>query len=594
MNSHNASSVTLALFVGILCCLVTTGAVSAHDNGNPTGSESLSAEMPSDNTQAWYFIHITDTHVGGTSLGSLLRFVTMVNSINALNPPPEFVVITGDLVDEASSANYQMFNSVASQLLMDYYTCPGNHDYRGLLGIEEYRLCVRPDLDYTWQHSGIEMISMDSGSDEDYIEGDTPPYELDMLPEATGFTALQYAWLDSCLNETPETGKVLCMHHPVVCCEEEYNYDEGSGNACIYYCRPEVWGLLKDPDDDGNPEDAVKVVLSGHTHWPYEYEADDLGEPSTVSIPPGGYVSTDDYTLPLYIITAAALDLAYRKIEVHGQEMRVFENTYFEGFWSIAADWLPRSIAAGSGKSDSICDPAGRLHAYDSAGNHVGIGEADTVEFEISDACYRGRSMDDDSAGCHRTVGEEISVILSAEDYDFILEAADSARLHLVCEFVTESDGRLWLSYPDIDAYPASRGSLSVYGDSVDYTLYWDENGDGMIDAYIDPDVTSSVEQRLMEPTSGNTRLSVLGPNPFSGTVAARVSVSNPGPVSVDVYDVTGKKVRSLFSGRAGTGAERVLWDGNDDTGRPAASGVYFICLKGGSFTESARVVLLR
>ena len=455
-------------------------------------------------------------------------------------------------------------------------------------------MCVRPELEYTWQYSGIEMISIDSGNDEDYIEGDAPPYELDMLPEATGFTAAQYTWLDSCLNEAPEIGKVVCMHHPVVCCEEEYNYDEGSGNACIYYRRPEVWDLLRDPTNDGNPDDAVKVVLTGHTHYPYEYEADDLDEPSTVWIPPAGFVSTNDYTLPLFIITAEALNLAYRRIEVHDQEIRVFENSYFEDFWSVAADWLPPPGGAELAKSDPVCDPAGRLHVYDSIGNHVGISDADSIDFEISDACYRGRSMDDDSAGCHRIVGEEISVILSAEVYDFILEAADSSTLRLTCEFVTESVGRLWASYPDVCAYPASRGSLSVDGQSVDYTLYWDENGDGEIDAYIEPDVTSSVETQPAASPSEIIGISIQGPNPFSQTMAANVSTRQPGFVSIDVYDVKGREVRSLFTGRVGPEGQQIEWDGKSEAGRPAAGGVYFMCFRANGITESVRVVLLR
>jgi hypothetical protein len=294
------------------------------------------------------------------------------------------------------------------------------------------------------------------------------------------------------------------------------------------------------------------------------------------------------------VITAEALNLAYRRIEVHDQEIRVFENSYFEDFWSVAADWLPPYGGTPSGKSDSLCDPAGRLHAYDSAGDHVGIGDADTIDFEIPDACNRGRSMDDDSAGCHRIVGEEISVILSGDDYDFILEASETSTLSLTCEFVTESEGRLWASYPDVDAYPASRGSLSVYGDSVDYTLYWDEDGDGLIDDWIEPEVTSSVETRPADANPEAIEISVAGPNPFSGTVVASVSMRHPGPMFADVYDVTGRRVRSLFAGRIGPGAHRIEWNGRKESGTQAASGVYFIRFRANAVTESVRVVLLR
>ena len=66
-------------------------------------------------------------------------------------------------------------------------------------------------------------------------------------------------------------------------------------------------------------------------------------------------------------------------------------------------------------------------------------------------------------------------------------------------------------------------------------------------------------------------------------------------PVRLVVYDVLGRRVRTLREDpSAGPGRFRVVWDGADDQGRPAASGVYLLRLTAGPDRASGRVVLLR
>ena len=62
------------------------------------------------------------------------------------------------------------------------------------------------------------------------------------------------------------------------------------------------------------------------------------------------------------------------------------------------------------------------------------------------------------------------------------------------------------------------------------------------------------------------------------------------------VYDVLGRRVRALHSGETLTaGHYRTPWNGRDDEGRPAASGVYLYRLSGGAdFTAVGRMALIR
>ncbi|HVO76809.1 MAG TPA: FlgD immunoglobulin-like domain containing protein [Candidatus Bathyarchaeia archaeon] len=83
-------------------------------------------------------------------------------------------------------------------------------------------------------------------------------------------------------------------------------------------------------------------------------------------------------------------------------------------------------------------------------------------------------------------------------------------------------------------------------------------------------------------------------PNPFNPSTTIRFSLSEPCAVSLAVYDASGALVRRLFDGRAAKGSRAVEWNGLDDGGRPATSGVYFCKLKAGKETSSRTMILLR
>jgi hypothetical protein len=96
--------------------------------------------------------------------------------------------------------------------------------------------------------------------------------------------------------------------------------------------------------------------------------------------------------------------------------------------------------------------------------------------------------------------------------------------------------------------------------------------------------------------------LSAPRPNPFRGFTIVDLSVPEPvGDATLDVYNLAGRRVRTLLAGpmaggaRPVTGGTRQLtWDGRDDSGRRVASGVYFFTLRSQGETVSRKAVLLR
>ena len=83
-------------------------------------------------------------------------------------------------------------------------------------------------------------------------------------------------------------------------------------------------------------------------------------------------------------------------------------------------------------------------------------------------------------------------------------------------------------------------------------------------------------------------------PNPFSASTRIEYSLAQSGPAELAVYDIGGRKVASLFKGVAEAGPHAALWNGRDDSGTPAATGVYFSVLQTASGRESKRLILNR
>jgi hypothetical protein len=98
-------------------------------------------------------------------------------------------------------------------------------------------------------------------------------------------------------------------------------------------------------------------------------------------------------------------------------------------------------------------------------------------------------------------------------------------------------------------------------------------------------------------------RLSPNYPNPFNAVTHLLLSIpaGNKGyrgrlplMTTVEIYNVSGQKVRSLLRARLDAGEYRLIWDGSDDQGQPVGSGIYFCRAVAESFRRTTKMVLLR
>ena len=151
---------------------------------------------------------ITDCHVGerggafDRQFQSGKHLSTAVCHIMALDPRPDIVVATGDLVHEGRCEEYEHLSSALVPLSMPVYPIPGNHDDRdGMRAAfaDHHHLPAGPFLHYAIEGYPLRLIFLDT-----------------LIPGETGgeLCAERVAWLDERLNEEPDRPTFIAMHHP--------------------------------------------------------------------------------------------------------------------------------------------------------------------------------------------------------------------------------------------------------------------------------------------------------------------------------------------------------------------------------------------
>jgi M6 family metalloprotease-like protein len=83
-------------------------------------------------------------------------------------------------------------------------------------------------------------------------------------------------------------------------------------------------------------------------------------------------------------------------------------------------------------------------------------------------------------------------------------------------------------------------------------------------------------------------------PNPFNPSTTIDYSVAKTSPVEIAIFDVNGRRVKTLFSGIKTQGIYKAVWNGKNDRGTSVASGLYFYRLIAGDFTQIKKMILLR
>ena len=83
-------------------------------------------------------------------------------------------------------------------------------------------------------------------------------------------------------------------------------------------------------------------------------------------------------------------------------------------------------------------------------------------------------------------------------------------------------------------------------------------------------------------------------PNPFNPSTQIKYDIAEDSFVSITIYDVMGRKIRSLMNTSQTAGYHTISWDARNDIGEGVSAGMYIYTIQAGEFRSTKKMVLLK
>ncbi len=129
--------------------------------------------------------------------------------------------------------------------------------------------------------------------------------------------------------------------------------------------------------------------------------------------------------------------------------------------------------------------------------------------------------------------------------------------------------------------------TLSVNGVATEETFEFTGHGDKL-------EITGLTAKGGGETLPGTFSLSQNYPNPFNPTTTIEFSLPAAGKATIEIFNVLGKRVATVFDGPAEAGANRIEWNATDHNDQKVASGIYFYRLTADNYNETKKMILLK
>ena len=83
-------------------------------------------------------------------------------------------------------------------------------------------------------------------------------------------------------------------------------------------------------------------------------------------------------------------------------------------------------------------------------------------------------------------------------------------------------------------------------------------------------------------------------PNPFNPTTTISYDLPEQTQVTLGIYDLLGKQIKTLVNQSQDAGNKIAVWDGTDNLGRQVSAGVYLYQIQAGDFSQTRKMLLLK
>jgi len=146
----------------------------------------------------------------------------------------------------------------------------------------------------------------------------------------------------------------------------------------------------------------------------------------------------------------------------------------------------------------------------------------------------------------------------------------------------------------DRDSLRVLFASLPDGRHSEEVTISGDLSGGGSFQTTVDVVVIKAGPGGLARGNEEGEGRVIASPNPLNPSTLISFELSKPGSVKLNVYDVSGRLVKTLADRFMGSGVQHVAWDGTSRTGSRVASGVYFYVLETPERTVKSQLVVAK
>ena len=96
------------------------------------------------------------------------------------------------------------------------------------------------------------------------------------------------------------------------------------------------------------------------------------------------------------------------------------------------------------------------------------------------------------------------------------------------------------------------------------------------------------------EPIPKTFALHANYPNPFNPTTIISYDLPEQAQVTLGIYDLLGKQIKTLVNQSQDAGNKIAVWDGSDEFGRPVSAGVYLYQIQADDFSQTRKMLLLK
>lgn len=483
------------------------------------------------------FVQLADVHIGPDPLlcgwnnsesencmsllqTSIDRFDIVRDNIIANKP--DFVLITGDLVEWNSAYQYSVFNTLISKFKennISVYIVPGNHDRRGKdystwdypipnpffpnNDLTNYKDYIGDGNNYDirdnfFNQRGYQFIGLDSGHDPNFSIFNLP--QLVLSPNGSGLSLDQINFIS---NNIIDGKTIIFMHHPAIddtCLDNSCNVLTENKDLFVALARNKH----------------VKLVLTGHTHRSKFFDSngrinvnlrtnvtipfEDINTFIRIIEPPFPAMSPlfiqtrsatkEDYTLPGYLV-----------VNIDGASV-LKERISLEDVRINGSNITPVTILYLNSPAD--------LHVYDESGRHTGLNATGRIENSIPDSYYFeeykfGNITLPAFARLYNTMLNYTYEIVSNFSRENIISD------HATFNFTIKQNIRgaiTTIKYNNVTINRNSKAYLQINTTQTNYTMQIDQDNDSIIDTTKQPDtiVTDYAPTAIiLSPADGST-----------------------------------------------------------------------------------------